>query len=93
MNPDKYDQTINLTCPTCGCSDFAFDRGVDEKIEVMKCASCDREFSKDELLRENSENIDLHLSEIKEQITKDIADDFRKSLRNAFSGNKHIKIK
>jgi uncharacterized Zn finger protein (UPF0148 family) len=93
MNPDKYNRSISLLCPTCGCSDFSYDDGVNESIQVMTCASCEREFNKDELIQENSEKIDEHLSEIKEEVTKDVADELRKSLKKAFSGSKNIRLK
>lgn len=93
MNPEKYNRTIRLLCPTCGCPDFSYDEGVDETIQIMTCASCERTFNKDELIHENSENIDEHLSEIKKEVTKDFNDEIRKSLRKAFSGNKNIRFK
>lgn len=93
MNAEKYNRNVKLLCPTCGCSDFSYDEGVDETIQIMTCASCEREFNKDELIHENSENIDEHLSEIKEEFTKDIADELRKSLKKAFSGSKSFRIK
>ncbi|MDN3561356.1 ECs_2282 family putative zinc-binding protein [Vreelandella neptunia] len=93
MESDKYNRNVSLLCPTCGCSEFSYDEGVDESIQVMTCASCEREFNKDELIRENSENIDEHLSEIKTEITKDFADEVRKSLKKAFSGSKNIRFK
>ena len=60
---------------------------------IVKCISCEREFTKDELIRENSENIDEHISEIGRQTTKDAAEELRKSLKKAFQGNKNITIK
>ncbi|EJG0271464.1 hypothetical protein DC877_RS06125 [Vibrio parahaemolyticus] len=59
----------------------------------MTCASCGREFNKDELIQENSENIDEHLSEIKEEVLKDVQDELRKTLKKAFSGSKNIRIR
>ncbi|MBG2874065.1 hypothetical protein I4902_00190 [Proteus alimentorum] len=93
MNPEKYNRSISLLCPTCGCSDFSCEEGCDDTIQVMTCASCDREFNKDELIQENSENIDEHLSEIKEEVLKDVQDELRKSLKKTFSGSKNIRIK
>jgi uncharacterized Zn finger protein (UPF0148 family) len=93
MNPEKYNRSISLLCPTCGCSDFSYEKGSDETIQVMTCVSCEREFNKDELIQENSESIDEHLSEIKEEIVKDIADELRKSLKRAISGSKNIRFK
>ncbi|WP_423209418.1 ECs_2282 family putative zinc-binding protein [Proteus mirabilis] len=93
MNPEKYNRSISLLCPTCGCSDFSYEDGGDETIQVMTCASCGREFNKDELIQENSENIDEHLSEIKEEVLKDVQDELHKSLKKAFSGSKNIRIR
>jgi uncharacterized Zn finger protein (UPF0148 family) len=93
MNPEKYNRSVSLLCPTCGCSQFTYNEGVDEIIQVMTCASCERQFNRDELLRENSENINEHLSEVKKEVTKDFADEIRKSLKKAFSGNKNIRFK
>lgn len=93
MNPDKYNRSISLLCPTCACSDFSYEEGVNETIQVMTCASCGRELNKDELIRENSESIDEHFSEIKNEVTKDIADELQKALKKAFSGSKNIRFK
>ncbi|MEL0628445.1 ECs_2282 family putative zinc-binding protein [Psychromonas aquatilis] len=93
MKSDKYNRSISLQCPTCGCKDFSYDEGVDEAIQIMTCASCEREFNKDELLQENSENIDEHLSEIKNEVTKDLVNELRKSLKKSFSGSKNIRFK
>lgn len=93
MNSEKYNRSISLLCPTCGCSDFSYDEGSDETIQVMICASCEREFDKDELIQENSENIDEHLSEVKDEVVKDAAEELRKSLKKAFSGSKNIRLK
>lgn len=93
MDPEKYNRSVSLLCPTCGCTQFSYDEGVDEAIQVMTCASCEREFNRDELIRENSENIDEHLSEIKKEVTKDLTAELRMSLKKAFSGNKNIRFK
>jgi uncharacterized Zn finger protein (UPF0148 family) len=93
MNPEKYNRSINLLCPTCGCSDFSYEEGAHETIQIMTCVSCEREFNKDELIQENSENIEEHLSEMKEEVVKDVADELRKSLKKAFSGSKNIRFK
>ena len=42
---------------------------------------------------ENSESIEQHTNEIKNQIGKDLSDHLRKSMKKAFSGNKNIRIK
>lgn len=93
MNPEKYNRSVSLICPTCGCSDFSYEEGTDETTQIMTCASCEREFNKDELIQESSENIEEHLSEMKEDVVKDVADELRKSLKKAFSGSKNIRFK
>lgn len=82
-----------MLCPTCGYSSFSYDEGADETIQIMTCASCEREFNKDDLILENSENISENLSEIKSEMVNDVADEIRKSLKEAFSGNKNIRLK
>ncbi len=89
MNHEKYQRNVILQCPTCGCCDFSYDEGVDESIQLMICASCERELTREELIHENSENIHKHVSEIK----KDIADEIRNSLKKAFSSSKNFRIK
>lgn len=93
MKNKNYNRNINLLCPTCGCSQFSFENGVDETIEIAKCASCGREATKDELIHENSENISEHVKEIGKNVTDDIAKHLRESLKKAFKGSKNIRIK
>lgn len=76
-------------CPTCASSQFETDDGIDESIAVVKCLSCEREFTKDDLIRENAENIDEHISELGTEAMKEM----EKTLKEAFRGSKHIKIK
>jgi uncharacterized Zn finger protein (UPF0148 family) len=82
MDDEKYKRIVELLCPTCGCVQFEYEKGVDETIEIVKCASCGRELTKDELIQENSENISEHVREIKDEIMKDV----KKSFKNIFKG-------
>lgn len=93
IESEKYDRNISLLCPTCGATHFEYESGENEAIEIVKCASCGRVLTKDELLNENSENIQEHVSEITEQATKDIVKEFQDSLKKAFSGNSNVRIK
>lgn len=93
MNAEKYDRNVSLLCPTCGSTQFEYDETLEEGHAMVCCTSCDREMTKDELIHENSENINEHMEEIGKKAVDDIAKDMRKSLKKAFSGNKNIKIK
>lgn len=93
MNTERYDRRVSLLCSTCGNDQFEFDQGVDDSLEIAKCASCGREIDKDNLIRENSENINAHVEEIGQQIVKDVANDLRSRLKKAFQGNKNIKFR
>lgn len=93
MNPEKYQRSVEALCSTCGSSLFVHEAGDGEAMEVTKCASCARQLTKDELLRENVENFEAHEREMALTVSKDIADELRNSLRKAFSGNKNIRLK
>lgn len=93
VQENKYTMQVTLVCPTCGGDLFETGDDVEESTAIVKCASCDREFTKDEPIRENSENIGEHFSEMGRQVTKDTAKELKKSLKRAFRGNKNITIK
>ncbi|EGH48774.1 hypothetical protein PSYPI_43191, partial [Pseudomonas syringae pv. pisi str. 1704B] len=59
----------------------------------VTCIGCDREISRDELARENEENIQVHLSEVGKEVSKTVAEDLRKRLQKAFKGSKGFKLK
>lgn len=93
MDSSKYSRSVSLLCPTCGGAMFEFEQGVDQTIELGKCVRCGRQISKDELIRENGENISEHATEIGKDVAKDMAEELRKTLKDAFRGSKFIKIK
>lgn len=93
LKADKYARTVNLLCPTCGSGSFETSGGPDEAVQITKCVSCGREAKKEDLIRENSENISLHVKDMGKEITRDFAAELRKSLKNAVRGSKYIKFK
>ena len=93
MKDRKYDREIALLCPTCGNGLFEHESGIDETIELVSCASCGREITKDQLIRDNSENISEHVKEARKEVKADIIDEFRKNLRKTFRGSRNIRIK
>jgi transposase-like protein len=89
MEVSKYDRTIPLQCPTCGATDFVHTAGSD----LVKCASCGRQMTKDVLMHENSENIQEHANEVAKQGADDFGRELTKTLQDAFKNSKFIKIK
>jgi predicted RNA-binding Zn-ribbon protein involved in translation (DUF1610 family) len=79
MDAAKYNRSVSLLCPTCGCDQFSQEGG-EETTEITKCTSCGREMTKDDLIRENSENVSAHMDEVK----KEVLNDFRTQFKNIF---------
>lgn len=90
MDVDKYERSVSMHCPTCGNTQFSSS---EDQEETLTCALCERVMTRDELVRENEENISEHLKEIRDQASKDIGEEIKRSLMNAFKGNKYIRIK
>jgi Zn ribbon nucleic-acid-binding protein len=82
MDAEKYNRNVTLVCPTCGGTQFEYEKGVDETIEVVKCVSCEQELTKDELIRENRENISEHVKEVGKEIVKDAAEALKKAFKS-----------
>lgn len=93
MDPEKYNRSVTLLCPTCGSSQFSQSDENEPDTALVTCASCGRELTKAELIRENTENIDEHVKEIGEQVVEDLQHELKKSLAAAFKGSKFIKVK
>ena len=83
MDSEKYDRSITLLCPTCGNSQLE-TQDDDQEKEMIRCPSCDRTMTKEELIRENGETIDANVDEIKEAVL----DDVKNMLEKAFKGFK-----
>lgn len=84
----RYDRSIKLHCSTCGGTDFRHD---DEG--PIRCATCEREFTRDELIHENSATIQAEVDEVHQEIVDDLRKDLKASLRKSFAASKYIKIK
>lgn len=93
MDEDKYTRAVTLLCPTCGSTQFSPVAVDNIESELQQCASCGREITREELVRENSENIDEHVKEIGKEVTDDLALELKRQLAAAFKGNKFIKVK
>lgn len=89
MDAEKYTRSVAMICPTCGNREFEFG----EEGDPIRCMSCDREFTREELIEENGEVIDAELHEMKDQILGDVTKELRNALGKAFKGSKHIRFK
>lgn len=83
----KYDRSVELHCPTCGGTNFEYEEH--DEAAPVKCAGCGLITSRSDLIAANGENIGAHI----EQITKEASADLVKQFKNAFKGNKFIKLK
>lgn len=93
MDTNKYNQKVVLLCPTCGNSELKHEFDSEDNVSLIQCPSCGRELTKDELIQENSENININLEELKGEIKKDITENMRKMFKDAFKGNRNIKFR
>lgn len=89
MDAEKYTRSVRLLCSTCGSSDFAYE----DAAGPLRCNSCDRVFTRDELIAENGAIIENELDEMKAQVVGDFGKEMREMLRKSFSGSKHITFK
>lgn len=83
-------QSVQLICPTCGESQFESDEFMQPDLDqVLTCHSCSLKITRSELIEENHASI----SAAKDQMKKQVIDEFRKELRKTFSKSKFIKIR
>lgn len=88
---DDYSKSIALRCITCGGEDFEFN----EDKSYIKCNLCNREYfgGYDELVELNEETISESIDSTKNEIESDLQKELSDIFKNAFKGNKYIKIK
>lgn len=75
-----------LYCPICGNDQFS---SIDEELEDLsdapddirlKCADCQAEFSKSELIEANQDVINANMEEMVEEVIKDFEKRIKKAL-------------
>jgi len=91
MKTDKYSRSVSLYCPTCGGTEF--EQNEDDPSAPVTCVSCAREITRNDLVRENSENITAHVNEMGNEIVRDAADELHRSLKKAFRADSFIRIR
>ena len=83
MDSEKYNRSVTLLCPTCGNSQLE-TQDEDSENETIRCPSCDRTMTKEELIRENGENIDANMEEVRNEVLKDVEKELGDMLKKAF---------
>lgn len=89
MDDRKYSKSITMVCSTCGSGDFEHE----DEDGSYRCVSCDRVFTREELMRENSHIIDASVDQTGAEMLKDAAKETTSILRRTFSGSKNIRFK
>ncbi|MDB5772562.1 MAG: hypothetical protein JWM42_2936 [Burkholderia sp.] len=88
MDADKYNRAVSLFCPTCGHDQFSHE-GESSSNQVVTCARCGLQLTREELIDRNRENIHLNVKDIEKQVVGDL----KAELTKAFRGSKFIKVK
>lgn len=82
---DDLSVQVALTCPTCGCTEFAYETpasGQDFTDDwAFTCAHCGRTFTRAELIEANAESIDMTVSDMGDGIVDALAKDLKKALK------------
>ena len=81
---NSYDRNVVLVCPVCGGKTFSYDSEDDNS--TVTCTSCNKVFSRDEIIRANQENIDINAKEVRDEIIKDTSEDIKKMFKKHFGG-------
>lgn len=82
--------SIEMLCPVCADIDFQYD---DEENRLIICNSCASEFTRDELLEANAENVNQHKKEFADQAVSEVKKHLQKEIKNIFQNSKIFKVK
>ena len=83
---------VSLQCPTCCRTDFQFDKAAGPG-GIVTCTSCGRQLRRDEPESNNSELIEAAKKEVVREAKTELEQMMHRTLRDAFRGNKFIKIR
>lgn len=78
---------VSLLCPVCGNDQFAsLDFEFDDLQEApdesrIQCSDCKTIFTKEEIIQENAEKIDIAVSEVKTDVAKEMEKELKKALK------------
>lgn len=78
---------VSLLCPVCGNDQFeSLDVEHDELMSAtddarVKCSDCETVFTKEEIIRENSEKISIAVDDMKDEIVSDVEKELKKAFK------------
>lgn len=76
---------VTLTCPTCGCSEFAYEKPIPNQVLsddwMFSCAHCGRSFSRSDLIEANNESIGTTVGDMGDDIVEALSEDLKKALK------------
>ena len=78
---------LSLLCPVCGNDQFeSLDVDRDDLMDAepdarFRCSDCGNDFTKEELLKENGELIEVAVKEVKQEVVKEFEKDLKKALK------------
>ncbi|MGD9576418.1 hypothetical protein [uncultured Desulfovibrio sp.] len=91
MDMNKFNRTVQLVCPSCGCAEL--HEPLENNNDIITCASCGRAMSRVELEDGNSESISATIDEMAQEVTDYAKAEVKKMLEKSFSKFGNIKIR
>lgn len=78
--------------PWLGGTDFKNGESQDPAA-ILECTSCHRTSTREQLIEDNAEFIEIQKQELVSEATSKLQKDLKRTLQDAFRGNKYIKFK
>lgn len=88
----NFQRTLSLQCPGCGATDFENGESQDPAA-ILECTSCHRTSTREHLIEDNAEFIEIQKQELVREATNELQKDLKRTLQDAFRGTKYIKFK
>jgi hypothetical protein len=72
---DEISKEVSLRCPTCGNTQFSYDKNDDNS--VIECPNCKRKMTRSELIQMNGNEIQNAVDEMKNEIIDKLEKQFK----------------
>lgn len=80
---DDLSMQVNLSCPTCGCTEFKFEILEQEQDYPddwpFTCAHCGGTFTRAELIESNQESINIAVEEMGDEMVKALSQELERA--------------